>query len=261
MRFANATALAGSAGDYTGRIVDGWDIGGIANGGYMMAMLARAALATSGRPDVVTLSADFLSPGRTGPVTARTVELKSGRMLSSIRVELIGGDKPIMAGTVQSGDLSALEGPSIVTGTPSDIPPPDQCIRALPGEVFPPPLTANVDLRVHPDDGFTNPDATPLTMRSWFRLLDGEAMDTIVAVLATDVSPPTIFNSPLQPGWMPTVQMTVHVRRRPDTTWLFADTCTRYVTDGLLEIDCNLWNESGAIVAQSRQLALAPRQP
>ena len=51
--------------EFAGTIQDGWDVGGNANGGYLMAMAARA-MATEGASHPIALNAHFLSPGRPG---------------------------------------------------------------------------------------------------------------------------------------------------------------------------------------------------
>ncbi|HSM43661.1 MAG TPA: thioesterase family protein [Acidimicrobiia bacterium] len=96
-------------------------------------------------------------------------------------------------------------------------------------------------------------------MRGWFRLRDDEPMDTHALVLAADAFPPAIFNSNLPVGWTPTVDLSVQVRNPPPSGWLACRFATRFVTGGLLEEDGELWDESGRLVALSRQLALVPR--
>ena len=67
--FATATAVQpAAAGQWSASIHPGWDIAGNANGGYLLAVAARALAAATGRPDPVTVTAHYLSPGRPGSV-------------------------------------------------------------------------------------------------------------------------------------------------------------------------------------------------
>ena len=131
-----------------------------------------------------------------------------------------------------------------------------------PGETFPPPFMGRVELRLHPDDaGFATgaPSGEP-RVRGRFRLRDGEPIDTIGLVLAVDAFPPTAFNAQLPVAWTPTVELTAHVRARPAPGWLRCVFTTRFVTGGFLEEDGEIWDDTGRLVAQSRQLALIPRR-
>lgn len=253
-RFAAATALTKTPEGYSGTVADGWDIVGNANGGYLMALLAQAALLQSKRPDVISVSGHFLSPGKPGPVSARTETLKSGRRFATTRVELCGPEKTLLSGTVITGDTTDGDGPELILGAAPDLPPPEQCPRTEPTDLFPPPFMGKIEQRLHPDDALGT--KTGPRIRGWFRLLDDEPMDTLALVLAADSFPPTVFNTELPVGWVPTVQMTVHVRNRPRTPWLKLDTRTRFIQNGMFEVDADVFDETDAIVAQSRQLQL-----
>ena len=67
--FATATAVQPIAdGQWSASIHPGWDIAGNANGGYLLAMATRALAGATGRPDPVTVTAHYLSPGQPGSV-------------------------------------------------------------------------------------------------------------------------------------------------------------------------------------------------
>jgi hypothetical protein len=55
-----------------------------------------------------------------------------------------------------------------------------------------------------------------------------------------------------------TLELTAHVRARPAPGWLACRVSTRDVIDGYHEEDFEVWDSRGALVAQSRQLALLP---
>lgn len=261
--FATDTAVRRTdEGTYAARFVPGWDIVGNANGGYLLAILARAMRDASGKPDVVTASAHYLSPGRGGDVTIDTETLKSGRTFTTVTGAMRSGETLLLHATGSFGDLSALSSDvHRVEAAPPDLPAPEDCPRALPAEPFPPPVMGNYELRLHPDDvGFLEgkPHGNAL-VRGWFRLLDGEPMDTLALLMAIDAFPPTAFNAALPVAWTPTVELTAHMRARPVPGWLRCEFTTRFVTGGFLEEDGTIWDDSGQLVAQSRQLALVPR--
>ena len=130
-----------------------------------------------------------------------------------------------------------------------------------PTDGFPPPFMGKVELRLHPADAgfFDGAKAGEARMRGWFRLRDGEPIDSAALVMAVDAFPPTIFNVDLPVAWVPTVELTAHVRARPAPGWLRCEFRTRFVSGGRLEADGLVWDEPGTLVAQSRQLALVPR--
>ena len=71
-----------------------------------------------------------------------------------------------------------------------------------------------------------------------------------------DAFPPSLFSLLGKVGWVPTLELTVHVRRRPVPGWIQARFTTTDLHDGLLIEDGQLWDEEGHLVARTRQLAL-----
>ena len=160
------------------------------------------------------------------------------------------------------GDLGGDTGEAVlVDGGPPDLPPPDDCVLIHATETFPPPFMGQVELRVHPGDlGFASGSRSGVArIRGWFRLRDAEPVDTVALLCALDAFPPAVFNTDLPTGWVPTVELTAHVRARPSPGWVRCRFSTRYVTAGFLEEDGEIWDGRGQLVAQSRQLALVPR--
>lgn len=258
MSFASDTAVTAADDGYRATIHDGWDIAGNANGGYLMAIGARAMAAAS-RPHPVALSAHFLAPGRPGPVTVRPSVAKQGKRFATVRATLAGAERPLVELLGSFADIDEVEGPVRVDATPPELPPPDACVALTP-QAGAPPLMARVDLRLHPEDaGFAQgtPTGRPL-FRGWLRFRN-EPVDAFGLILAADAFPPTVFNANLPIGWTPTVEMTAHVRGVPEPGWLRCRFSTRFITGGMLEEDGEIWDDSGRLVAQSRQLALTPR--
>lgn len=257
--FAVATAVA-SMGDgrFHAAVAEGWDINGNANGGYLLAVAGRAMALATGRPDPVTITAHYLSPGKAGPAEVQTRLLKSGKRFATASATYSAGDRVMIAALGTFSDLSvAPEAPTLVTGEPPELPPPDECVVRN-SALVPVNFADKLDLRLHPDDALVdggNPSGNAL-VRGWFRLHDDEPVDTIALLCAVDAFPPTAFNAHLPRGWTPTVELTAHVRARPAPGWLRCRFATRFVTGGFLEEDGEVWDATGRLVAQSRQLAL-----
>jgi acyl-CoA thioesterase len=261
-RFSAATTVRRSGeGVYAAEVATGWDIAGNANGGYLLAVAARAMVDATGRPDPVTVTAHFLAPGRPGPADVTVDVVKEGRRFATSTAVMRAEGRPVISVLGTFGDLAGAEGPEQVGGAPPDLPDPGDCVALEATDTFPPPFMGQVELRLHPDDaGFRDgrPSGTP-RVRGWFRLRDGEAADSVALLCAVDAFPPTAFNAHLPVAWTPTVELTAHVRARPAPGWLACSFATRFVTGGFLEADGEVWDATGRLVAQSRQLALVPR--
>lgn len=251
-------------GRYEGRIAEGWDIRGNANGGYLLALVGRTLVAHTGRPDPVTVTAHYLNPAPAGPARIDCETIKTGRQFATARACLASGERPLVQATGMFGDLGAIPaGPELMDGGPPELPPVEACVargEELAAE-FVSSLAQNIDVRLHPEDagyGAGRPSGKAL-MRGWFRVPGADAVEPLGLLLAADCFPPTIFNADLPAGWTPTLELTVHVRARPAPGWVRARFASRFVSGGLLEEDGELWDETGRLVAQSRQLALVPR--
>lgn len=273
MLFSEATAVQADttdssdarSGRYRSTIQPGWDINGNANGGYLIAIAARAMTQAAGRPNPVTLTAHYLSPGKPGPVTIDTTMVKEGKSFATVTASMYSADKPILQLLGSFSDLAPRGDNLLTDGAPPELPPVEACLqRELESEAgFAPAFHRQVDLRLHPEDAeFRNGNKSGKALvRGWFRLREGEPIDTIALLQASDAFPPTIFNTDMPVAWVPTLELTVHVRRNPAPGWLRCAFTTRFVSDGMLEEDSQMWDSSGRLVALSRQLALVPRPP
>lgn len=255
-------------GRFAGIIASGWDILGNANGGYLLYMATRAlgqAVGTDGPArHPVTVSSHYLSPGKPGPVEIATQVLKRGRTMTTATATLSDARRPLMHVTATFGSMRAADAgpePLFMDGQTPTLPPPKECVLLRPNPPFPPPFTGQIEIRLHPiDHGFvTGQPSGQAVMRAWIGLNDSQQNDALSCLLASDSLPPTVFNAKLPFAWVPTLSLSVHQRALPGPGYLASRTFTRYVTGGFLEIDGELWTEDGTLLAQSRQLALAPR--
>lgn len=250
-------------GRHVAEIAPGWDIVGNANGGYLLALAARAgADAADGRLPV-SITAHYLAPGKVGPIELDSEVLRVGGRFSTVRTTMADADRTLLAvlGTYAEIDPATPAHPTErVDASPPDMPSPDDCTPVEPTDTFPPPFMGKIELRLHPDDASygETPGGTP-RFRGWFRLHDEEPVDAFGLLVAVDAFPPTIFNAGLPVAWTPTVELTAHIRRLPRAGWLRCQFTTRFITGGFLEEDGEIWDDTGQLVAQSRQLAVLPR--
>lgn len=261
-RFRNATAVERVGGDETSarfgaRIHEGWDIGGNANGGYLLAIAARAMTATVER-EPLTLTAHYLRPAPAGPCEIDVGVVRAGRRLATVDA-VLGQDGRALVRLLGTFGRPGDDGPRHLEERPIDMPPVDECVpRPQTAEL--PTLMSKLRLRLHPDDvGFAtgHPTGTAL-MRGWFDLLDDEPIDVAAMLLAADSFAPAVYNTGLEVARVPTVELTVHVRGEPAPGPLRCRFRSRFVQGGLVDEDGTIWDSAGNLVAQSRQLALAP---
>lgn len=268
--FDAATAVTPPATDgapYAADLGDGWLIGGGLNGGYLLATLGRAVQAAlPGKPDPLAISAHYLSASRPGPAEVDVRVLREGGSVATAAAELRQGDDLRISALATYGDLERLATGAddlLATATPPDLPEPEDCIPntvAVPTGLAAATLLQRFEMRFHPDDvGWaTGRPGNSGRMRAWFRLEDDRDPDPLSLLLVLDALPPVTFTFGAM-GWAPTIELTAHVRAVPEPGWLRVTHASRTMAGGLFEEDCEVFDVTGRLVAQSRQLARMPR--
>ena len=80
-------------------------------------------------------------------------------------------------------------------------------------------------------------------------------VDLFDLVLFLDATTPPIYNKLGTVGWVPTISLASHVRGLPSQGPLKVIAKTEFVTGGFMEEDREIWDSSGKLVGQSKQMA------
>jgi acyl-CoA thioesterase len=91
--------------------------------------------------------------------------------------------------------------------------------------------------------------------KGWIRFKDDRPYDDLALLLIADAFPPPVYVSQGLAAWVPTLELSVNIRKRPASQWLQCIFRTRFITCGLLEEDGQVWDETGELIAISRQIA------
>lgn len=243
----------------------GWDIGGNANGGYLLAIAGRAMAEVTGRPPL-SITAHYLAPAPAGPCVVRVGLVRSGRRMATATASLFQGEREVLR-VLGSFAEQVTDGPTLLDGAPPELPDYDQCEvppdPTDPSEGPMPELMQRLAVRMRPgDSGFrTGRKSGRAEMVGWFAFADAEPIDAIGLLLVADAFAPPIFNTELPVAWVPTLELTVHVRGVPVAGPLRCAFRSRFIAAGLVEEDGEVWDAAGNLVCQSRQLSLTPRPP
>ena len=256
----------GEPGAYDAELSPGWAIGHALNGGYLLSVIGRALADALPHPDPFSVSAHYLTATTPGPAVIRTDTARTGRTLSTASAALLqtddaGNEVERFRVLATHGNLSALPDDVRTSAKPPCMPPPEECFSSRDnpqGTEAGPEMGKRLDLRLDPATcgwAVGKPSGNG-EMRAWFGLADGRAADPLSLLMTVDALPPTAFVMGLS-GWVPTVELTVHVRARPAAGPLRVAITTRNLAGGFLEEDVEIWDSADRLVCQSRQLARA----
>ena len=90
--FSDATAVrAAGDGRFDVDLHPDWSVGGRPNGGYLLSIMARAAVEAAGKPHPLAVSAHFLAPPSGGPGEISTELMREGRRVSAAARDAASG--------------------------------------------------------------------------------------------------------------------------------------------------------------------------
>ena len=266
--FESETALVDQGeGRFSGTVSSTWNIADNPNGGYLVAIVLGAiATVNPDHPDPLTVTTHYLRPGLPDEPCDVHVELvRRGRSMTTFRARLSQGGKTRLEVLTAFGDLSlsagGAQGETVLTLPMPIVPPPADCPeRSGAAQGVNLPILDRIEIRVNPEDAPLAPPGEVAGGRArvsgWIRLRDQSPTNSRSAVMFTDAFPPALFGLLGVIGWVPTIELTVHIRRRPVTDWLLGSFETHDLHAGRMIESGALWDEEGALVAQSRQLGL-----
>jgi acyl-CoA thioesterase len=271
------TAVHPGEGGWIGEVHPRWNVGNNPNGGYTLVLAVRAMLAACERPDPLTVTAHYVAPPVAGPVAVSTEIVRAGRRYATVEARMVQGGRELIRVLGAFGDFDAQQGPTRIGAVVPRIPPPGDCVGLLDigtGNGRPvPEIMRRYELRLDPgcewvrsrgsgtaapasaEATAAGPPLTPLELAGWIRFADGTPASALGLLAMADAFPPTLLGA-VQVGWVPTVELTIHLRGRPAPGWILGVSRTRFLIDGLLEQDGELWDSTGRLVALSRQMAL-----
>ncbi|MFC5825715.1 thioesterase family protein [Nonomuraea insulae] len=260
--FREATALTAHGDDEFGAMLDPqWSVGTRLHGGYLLAVLGRAACestAGAGHPHVTAVSGTFVEPPEPGAAVARVETLRVGRSVAQVRAVLTQEGRTRVEAHVTLGLLDDAD-PWWSAHEPVHLPPEQECFLAPtdpPGGGMEVPLMAVVEERIDPEHlsfAFGAP-AKRGVIATWQRLADGSDWDPLSLLVALDPVPPVTFDLGLS-GWVPTIQLSAYIRRLPAPGPVRVRLAATDVGGDRIDEVAHVWDDKGRLVAQATQLA------
>lgn len=258
--FSAVTGLAAEgSGRFTGEVHPEWTIAGKPNGGYLLAMLGRAAVAVSPHPHPIAASAHYLHSPDPGPVEVQVDVLRRGRSASQLRARMVQGGTPCIEALFTTSELDPDGKPYWTGGLPEPGTAPfDACVR-VPGVTpsgVPAPIMDQVDLRIEPRSlGFaTGRPSGRGELYGWLDLPQDGPFDALALIYAVDAFPPATFDVEMS-GWVPTLELSVYVRALPAPGPVRVLHRAHLIDAQRVDEVCWVWDCEGRLVAQGTQLA------
>lgn len=243
-------------------ITEGWDVRGNPHGGFLLALVSEAMATVVPQAHPLAIAATYLAPPAFGPAQLHVEPVRVGKRQSTASVRLVQDGLERVRATATYGQLP-LSSPTFPSGpvVRPEAPGPAACFDATAldtAEGGPIRLHQQMELRLTPDAGWVGGDPTGVAeIKGWLRLADGTDPDPTALLAFSDGMPPSIFEAVGRTvGHVPTMQLTTYLFALPVPGWIFGQFRTRVVNGSFVGEDGDLWDESGKLVATTRQLAL-----
>jgi acyl-CoA thioesterase len=263
------TEVTGADGSYRARLSADWEIWGPC-GGYIAAVLLRAASAHTSLRRPATLACHFLGVAAFDDVELDVTTLRATRRTESLRVAMRQGDAPV-AEAILWCVADELDGPVLAAATMPDAPAPEDAplIDDLvePGQRSPHAFWQNFEYRplswVGPDKWSQRLD-DPATFRAWYRFLPTAVFDdpyleaARVAMLVDIAGWPALIRG-LSPAdeerWIaPSLDLAMTFHAPPQgAEHLLLDGFASVATGGLAGGGGSVWSPDGRLLGSGTQ--------
>ena len=249
------------------RLDEQWCIGEKLHGGYLLAVVARAAVAglaadtSAGHDTPQGVTATFLAAPEPGPCDVAVEVLRAGRGASQVRTRLSQGERACVEAVVVLG--AARDAEAVVAVPPEPVAPWSECWRT-PTETDDGrgrlPIMEVVDTRLDPSTaGFREKRPAGLgRFAGWAEQADGQSWTVTSLLVALDILPPASFDLGLA-GWSPTMTFAAALHGEPAPGPVRVVQWVDHLAGDRMTESCRAWDADGRCVGQATQLAALRR--
>ena len=240
---------------FSGHITENWSINDVPDGGYLMAIIAKAMMHHSEMRSTPIITANYLSRCEPGEAGIQIERIAASKQFQRFQAQLHqNGEEKIRAFGTFTGENTACDIERYEMSEPVVA----ELEKCIPVPEFPKyTLFGQVDIRLDPVcTGWVSGELSDNSeMVGWIKFKNERPFDILSILLVADSFPPAVLSSQGLVAWVPTIEFSVNIRNIPTTQWLKCIFRTRFITCGLLEEDGEIWDEEGRLVAISRQIA------
>lgn len=237
-------------------LTDRWCINNTPNGGYLMAVIGKIMLDFSDKKTAPIITANYIARSAPGEAIVHLELISRTATFTRIMARLVqdGQEKIRTLGTFSSDENQDL--PSEYDGGPPEMADFQTAIKVP--SIKRNSLLDQVDLRFDPSctNWIFGGASYPMEFKGWIGFREKRKIDIPAILLFADSFPPPVFVAYGAKAWVPTIELSVNVRKIPDSCVLKGRFKSRFISSGLVEEDGELWNENGDLIAISRQYSL-----
>lgn len=230
----------------------GWRIGSTMNGGYVLAVVARAMREALPHIDPLSINAFYLSPCKLGPCDIEVEVLRENRGTSFGSASLYQDGELKVRATAAYTDLSRLRGETWLGNEPPTVRAFDSVAELSASHLE---IHERIDMRLVEGYEVFEKGIAPGTGEfiAWLQHRDQTPFDSIDLIMLSDIMPPPPFTLFGPYGWVPTIELTVQCRAKPVPGPVLGRLKSRHLTASIIESDADLWDSEGNLVALARQ--------
>lgn len=246
-----------SAFNFTANISERWSIGQTANGGYSMAIIAKACSECLPHKDPLTISTNYLERVDFGIADIEITKISSTKSTSTAYISLRQKGELKIFSTAIFTDFDRAKGLNQNLREEPLFDTYEDCVQVPYKEGFNPKLDKNLEKKYCRDSIWweNSDDTNKATLKLYMGWKDKGLVDLFGLILFLDATTPPIFNKMGVVGWVPTLSLTSHIRNLPSPGPLKVIAKTEFITNNYIEEDREIWDFKGNLVGQSKQLA------
>ncbi|MCV6625228.1 MAG: thioesterase family protein, partial [Cellvibrionaceae bacterium] len=217
-------------------VSDRWSFGSAPNGGYMAALLAKAAGKTLSRHhQPMSVTSQYILPAKPEQAEIAVKVLREGGRFSQVSVELRQQGQVCVQQSGVFTDFGQLKGPSHFEGEVPQFPPVEAGIPVSGANAS---FRHRVDARWFADGGgryWPDGNAPEMSNGGWIKMSDGREPDALALLVFADAFPRAMAMRTGKLGWIPTVDMTVQVLQPPAPGYIAARFRSQKLYRGVVE--------------------------